>query len=96
MKAVLDSKNAPILPVFDRHIPAPDKGTLECLDPKRAYVLAYPGLSVSYVLKCMDPGDSCLLSNWATPSVDYLQKTQGYRFQRQLQSDGSVRIWRTK
>lgn len=83
-------------PVFDRDVPVPKKGRAEFLDPKHAYLVGQEQFGLSYGLSCMEVGESCLISNWATTSVTYVQQKHGMKFQRELQADGSVRIWRVE
>lgn len=83
-------------PVFDDHIPPPRKGKAEYLDAKHSYLVGQRDFHLSYGLSCMEVGQSCLLSNWATTSISYVQNKTGFQFQRQLQPDGSVRVWRIK
>lgn len=85
-----------IKPQFDKHIPIPRKGKAEFLDTKRAYLVGQEGFGIAYALFVMEVGESCLLSNWATTSITYVQNKTGFKFQRQLQDDGSVRVWRTE
>lgn len=85
-----------VKPQFDKHIPIPAKGKKEYLCSTRAYVVGQEDFAIGYALSCMEVGDSCLISNWAAPSISYAQNKYGYKFQRQLQEDGSVRVWRTE
>lgn len=83
-------------PVFDNNIPPPRKGKLQHLNPRHAYLVGQEDIQLAQGLGYMEVGQSCLLSNWATTSVSYIQKKLGFRFQRQQQPDGTVRIWRIK
>lgn len=83
-------------PIFDQNIPIPAKGSVKLHDPKRSYFIGQEQFSISFALSCMQIGESGVMSNWATPSINYIQKKLGYRFQRESQEDGSVRVWRVK
>lgn len=83
-------------PVFDKNVPIPRKGKAVYHDPRRTFLVGQEGFSLVYAFSCMEIGDSCLMSNWASPSVTYAQKKLGYKFTRQIQDDGTVRIWRTE
>lgn len=85
-----------IQPVFDKHVPMPHKHREDCQLSKRAYLVGQENFSITHALSLMEIGDSCLLSNWATTSVHYSQSKTGYKFTRQIQDDGTVRIWRVK
>lgn len=85
-----------VRPVFDKDIPIPPKRKADLFDDIKPYVVGQRQFSVSYVLTCMEVGDSCLISSWAPTSVSYIQKKTGFRFQREVQNDGTVRIWRKK
>lgn len=85
---------APQTPTFDKDIPIPRKGKAVFYCRNRAYLIAYPDFPLAEALRLMEVGDSCLLSNWATTSVHYVSSKTGRQFQRQLQPDGMVRIWR--
>jgi hypothetical protein len=78
---------------FDKHIPVPTKGSTICYD-KTTYAINNPGWSVIQILRKMQIGDSCLLSNWATSSITHAKQRYGLKFVRQLQPDGTVRVWR--
>jgi hypothetical protein len=80
---------------FDKHIPIPRKGKPVYFDSRRAFLVGQEEFEVSAALRLMEVGDSCLLSNWATTSVHYVSSKTGRAFQRQLQPDGTVRVWRT-
>jgi len=86
----------PPIPVFDSTIPVPRKGPQVFLDPRHSFVVGQLGVGVSHALSMMQVGESCLLSNWSTGSINYVQKTTGYKFQRQIQENGTVRVWRVK
>jgi hypothetical protein len=83
-------------PIFDKDIPIPRKGKAIYRNPAHAFLVGQEGWGVTEALKLMEVGDSCLLSNWATTSAHYVASKTGYKFQRQLQPDGTVRIWRVK
>lgn len=83
-------------PTFDKDIPIPRKGKPTYHDSTRAFLVGQEQFGVTEALRLMEVGDSCLLSNWATTSVHYVSSKTGRTFQRQLQPDGTVRIWRTR
>lgn len=81
-------------PLFEKDIPIPRKGKPTYHDPRHAFLVGQAQFPVSEALRQMEVGDSCLLSNWATTSVHYVSEKEHMKFQRQLQPDGTVRIWR--
>lgn len=85
-----------LAPKFDKSVPFPITGRPGFYDPHKAYSIRQPHFPISYLLSVMQVGESFLASNYATTSVNYAQKKHGYRYKRQLQVDGSVRIWRIK
>lgn len=80
--------------IFDKDIPIPRKGKAVYFNDKHAYLISAPQFPLAKALRLMEVGDSCLLSNWATTSVHYVSSKEAMTFQRQLQPDGTVRIWR--
>lgn len=83
-------------PIFDKGIPIPSKQRSALMNQGRTVVVGQEQFSVSLVLAAMQVGDSCLLSNWAPTSVNYVQKKTPFRYQREVQPDGNVRVWRVK
>lgn len=81
-------------PIFDKDVPLPRQGKAVYFNDKHAYMLSSPQFPLAKALRMMEIGDSCLLSNWSTTSVHYVASKTGMKFQRQLQPDGTVRIWR--
>ena len=81
-------------PIFDKNIPVPRKGKPVYRNSARAFLVGQESWGVTEALRLMEVGDSCLLSNWATTSVHYVTSKEQLKFQRQLQPDGTVRIWR--
>jgi hypothetical protein len=91
-----DKSSTAKMPIFDQDVPIPAKGRVQFQDPNRSYFIGQEQFSISFALSCMKVGESGLMSNWATTSINYIQKKLGYRFQRESQVDGSVRVWRIK
>jgi hypothetical protein len=83
-------------PVYEYDVPLPHRNSNTLLNSKRAYAIGQEHLGMTRVLENMPVGASCLLSNWATATVKHVQTKHGYRYTRQHQPDGSVRIWRIK
>lgn len=83
-------------PVFEKGFPVPRKGKAIYHDSGRAFLVGQEQFGVTEALRLMEVGDSCLLSNWATTSIHYVASKTGMKFQRQLQPDGTVRLWRVK
>jgi hypothetical protein len=81
-------------PVFEKGIPVPRKGPPVFCDPSHTYLVGQPEFPVAASLLKMEIGDSCLLSNWASASVHYVSAKHKIKFQRQLQPNGTVRVWR--
>jgi hypothetical protein len=81
-------------PTFDKDIPIPRKGKPVYRDPAHAFLVGQEQFGITESLRLMEIGDSVLLSNWATTSLHYAAKRYKLKFQRQLQPDGTVRVWR--
>jgi len=85
----------PAIVPFDKNIPLPARLKDDKMD-KATYAIDNPEWPLTTLLSIMKPGESFLISNYADAIRRNITERHGFKFSRQKQPDGTVRIWRVE